>query len=123
MHQASLEVSTARLPDSGTAAQNCRSRTSACDSTERPALAILSSRAFNSLRSVPSSWPILSSIWRTALTLTSLKTVERESNRKILSELQQHRLVHFGRGCSRRHGRQSLPQGLLCVLGKRGEFH
>ena len=59
------------LPDSGTSAQNMRSRMSACDSTRIPALLIFSSCSFRMERSESICRLMCSSIWWTAFTLTS----------------------------------------------------
>src|SRR5437879_2870703 len=82
MHQASPDSSTARLPLSGTAAQNCLSRISRCDSARMPASLILSSWEPRIFRRFSISWFMRSSIWRTALTFTSPRS-NRSSAKRI----------------------------------------
>ena len=80
MHHASDEVSTARLPRSGTAAQNCRSSSSAVDSTMTPASASFCSCPPRIFRRPSISWDIFSNIWRTALTFTSPRSYRSRAN-------------------------------------------
>ena len=80
MHHASDEVSTARLPRSGTAAQNCRSSNSAVDSTMTPASASFCSCPPRIFRRPSISWDIFSNIWRTALTFTSPRSYRSRAN-------------------------------------------
>src|ERR1700738_4914243 len=82
MHQASPDSSTARLPLSGTPAQNSRSRMSRCDWTSRPASLILSSWAPRICLRFSISWFMRSSIKRTELTLTSPRS-KRSSAKRI----------------------------------------
>ena len=80
MHHASDEVSTARLPRSGTAAQNCRSSSSAVDSTITPASASFCSCPPRIFRRPSISCDIFSNIWRTALTFTSPRSYRSRAN-------------------------------------------
>ena len=122
MHQASPDISTWRLPDSGTAAQNWRSRTSECDSTFIPGGGHFLFARFQKLAKrfelVAHAVEHLAN--GVDANFAALEAVERKFDRKIFREAQQRALVHFCRGRGGRHAGQRLPQCYLRILRQRG---